>query len=234
MKHSHLEIARPTPPEEGKDLESFVKYKASFDKLVESLEEDIASFRNWIKEGESQSEDGKLLNEETKKKILRNLEKVEQMKKNLDIGNIPEGDPEKQIDTAQTPKIPSWLSSIEENDTSLGTIEWDKEKYKDSLFLSPEQIAKKSIKGEDLLTLIKKEKIPVLNANVLDYLLEHKEEIPDEWKGKIVYFWGTIFRNSDGNRNVRCLYWDGSSWDDNSNWLDYDWGGSGPAVRLAS
>jgi hypothetical protein len=139
-----------------------------------------------------------------------------------------------RIDTTKTPKIPSWLKEIKENDTSLGTIEWDKEKYKDSLFLSPEQLSESSINGEKLLKLIKKEKIPVLNANVLDYLLEHKEEIPEEWKGKRIYFWGTIFRSSGGNRHVRCLDWGGSDWGGDSNWLGNDWGDSRPAVRLAS
>jgi MoxR-like ATPase len=146
-----------------------------------------------------------------------------------------------QIDTEKPPKLPSWAKEVIENDTSLGTIEWSKEVYKDSLFLSPEQIAKKSIKGEKLLESIKKEKIPVLNASVLDYLLEHKDEIPEEWKEKMpdgrtkyIYFWGTIFRGSDGDRLVRSLDWDGSDWDDDGSWLGHDWADNEPAVRLAS
>lgn len=54
---------------------------------------------------------------------------------------------------------------------------------------------------------------PVLNANVLDFLREHPELIPDEWKGKFTFFWGTIYRHRDGDLYVRCLYWDGGRWD---------------------
>jgi hypothetical protein len=230
MESLILKMARPSEPE---NQEKIKKYKESFNKLAESIKSDINLFRSTVDTGGFDNVGGEEAKSEAQKKILRNLDKVEAMKKNLDSGNIPERDPEKEIDTTSTPKIPSWLKSIEENDTSLGTIEWDKESYKDSLFLSPEQIAKKSIKGEDLLTLIKKEKIPVLNSNVLDYLLEHKDEIPEEWKGKRIYFWGTIFRRSGGDRDVRYLAWDGSDWDDHSRWLGHDWDDHEPAVRLA-
>ncbi|MFA6604300.1 MAG: hypothetical protein WCT10_05735 [Patescibacteria group bacterium] len=47
---------------------------------------------------------------------------------------------------------------------------------------------------------------PVLNANVLDYLLAHPEIIPKEWKS--VCFWGTIYR-SGTVRFVRVLSNDG-------------------------
>jgi hypothetical protein len=32
-----------------------------------------------------------------------------------------------------------------------------------------------------------------LNANVLEYLLVHPELIPETWKGRYVFFWGTIY-----------------------------------------
>jgi len=38
-----------------------------------------------------------------------------------------------------------------------------------------------------------------LNACVLNYLLVHSEFIPDQWKGKAILFWGTIYRKSDIN-----------------------------------
>lgn len=37
-------------------------------------------------------------------------------------------------------------------------------------------------------------KQPVLNANVLDFLLANSHLIPEEWKGKAVFFWGTVYR----------------------------------------
>ena len=51
-----------------------------------------------------------------------------------------------------------------------------------------------------------------LNANVLDYLLEHPELIPKKWKKYRIVFWGTIYRfnkesgPSEGKEFVRCLY----------------------------
>lgn len=53
---------------------------------------------------------------------------------------------------------------------------------------------------------------PVMNANVLDYLLAHPELIPESWKGKTIFFWGTIYRRPHRNLYVRCLNWDDSGW----------------------
>jgi hypothetical protein len=75
---------------------------------------------------------------------------------------------------------------------------------------------------------------PVLNACVLDYLLAHPHLIPEEWKGKYVFFWGTIYRNSDGNLYVRYLYWYGDRWYWDYHWLDDDWTDYLPAVLRAS
>lgn len=57
---------------------------------------------------------------------------------------------------------------------------------------------------------------PVLNANVLDYLLKHPELIPDEWKFKEIFFWGTTYRHGHGATGSRFLYWDvhDEKWDD--------------------
>ena len=74
---------------------------------------------------------------------------------------------------------------------------------------------------------------PTLNANVLDYLLAHPELIPEEWKGKAVFFWGTIYRRSDGGLYVRCLYWGGSKWRWHGRWLDNGFNSGNPAA-LAS
>jgi hypothetical protein len=71
---------------------------------------------------------------------------------------------------------------------------------------------------------------PVLNVNVLDYLLAHTELIPEEWKGKYIFFWGTIYRDSDGNLFVRYLFWRGDRWHWNYYWLDNDFNGSYPAA----
>ncbi|HEY4477351.1 MAG TPA: hypothetical protein VJB56_01875 [Candidatus Paceibacterota bacterium] len=74
----------------------------------------------------------------------------------------------------------------------------------------------------------------MLNANVLDYLLAHPDFIPEWWKGKAVFFWGTIYRNSYGNLCVRYLCFYGDRWDWNYDWLGIDWNVSYPADLLAS
>jgi len=77
---------------------------------------------------------------------------------------------------------------------------------------------------------------PVLNANVLDYLFAHPHLIPEEWKDKIVFFWGTIYRQH-GDLCVRYLYWNGGIWDLSSgrwDWsackLGHRWHGNSPAA----
>ena len=58
----------------------------------------------------------------------------------------------------------------------------------------------------------------VMNANVLDYLLANPDLIPEDWKNqeggntRYIFFWGTIYRYSDGDLCVRCLYWDDGRW----------------------
>jgi len=68
------------------------------------------------------------------------------------------------------------------------------------------------------------------NANLLDFYLAHPELIPESWKGKLVYFWGTIYRGADGFLYVRYLYWNGSRWDWHCHWLGNDWCDNNPAA----
>jgi hypothetical protein len=75
---------------------------------------------------------------------------------------------------------------------------------------------------------------PVLNANVLDWLLAHPERIPEEWKGKAVFFWGTVYRARHGNLYVRFLFWYGVRWLWDSRWLFNDWNDNNPAATPAS
>ena len=80
----------------------------------------------------------------------------------------------------------------------------------------------------------------VLNANVFDALYQNPRLIPEEWKKdengntSFIFFWGTIFRGSDGRLYVRCLYFHGGAWCWHCRWLGYDWDGHYPAALLAS
>lgn len=90
-----------------------------------------------------------------------------------------------------------------------------------------------TIEGNKLREELKGKK--VLNANVLDYLLANPKLIPEGWKGKGVFFWGTIYRNSLGYLCVRYLYWNNdASWDWSNYWLSNSWDPSNPAGLLTS
>lgn len=105
------------------------------------------------------------------------------------------------------------------------------------LYLSKRQVGNKTIVGHKLREEVSKKEI--LNANVLDYLLAHLELIPKHWKkdenGNIryIFFWGTIYRHSDGSLYVRFLYWFGVRWRWDCRWLDRDWRSSYPALVCA-
>lgn len=130
------------------------------------------------------------------------------------------------IDCDDDPFIPDdW--SVEEHKKG-GMFKFNPEKI--SLYLSEKQ-KKGNIGGYDLRKELSDK--PVMNANVLGCLLVHTELIPEEWKGKYIFFWGTIYRNSVGDLYVRYLYWDGSKWYWFYFWLDDDFNSDCPAA-LAS
>jgi len=125
--------------------------------------------------------------------------------------------------------LPSGWKGVEYHKKG-GQLKLDLSKVK--LHLSPNQMNGKCVEGNKLRKELASE--PVLNANVLDYLLSHPELIPKEWKGKYVFFWGTIYRDSDGDLCVRCLCWRGGAWGWSYVWLDFLFSGRIPAAVLAS
>jgi len=130
------------------------------------------------------------------------------------------------IDCDADPFLPNgW--KVEEH-IKGGELTWNPEKI--TLYLSDKQ-KNGMIKCNKLRKELKGKL--VLNANVLEYLLKNPHLIPEEWKGKCVFFWGTIYRDSDGNLYVRYLNSYGSSWDWDYDWLDGDWGDGRPAAVLA-
>lgn len=134
------------------------------------------------------------------------------------------------IDCDATPFIPGgW--SVEEHRKG-GRLIWDKAAQARALYLSPNQQNGGRDVGHKLREELKSQ--PVLNACVLDYLLANPTQIPDEWKGRYIFFWGTISRDSEGFLYVRYLYWDGDQWDWGDYWLNSDWNDDGPAAVSAS
>jgi hypothetical protein len=82
--------------------------------------------------------------------------------------------------------------------------------------------------------------MPVMNANVLDFLLANPDLIPEEWKKdehgntRYIFFWGTVYRDRGGDLYVRYLCWGGDRWGWGSRWLGSGWDGDSPAAVLAS
>ncbi len=137
------------------------------------------------------------------------------------------------IDLDADPHLPDgW--KVEEHKKS-GQFEWDHTKVK--FHLSENQTDGKSIEGNKLRKELAKE--PVFNANLLDYLLKNPLLIPEGWKKdeqgntRYIFFWGTIYRSSDGLLYVRFLYWHGDEWVWNFSWLGNDWRAPHPAALSA-
>ena len=122
---------------------------------------------------------------------------------------------------------------VEEHQTSgprnTGLLEWNVSKV--SLYLSKKQQGG-SIEGNKLREELKGK--PVFNATVLDYLLANPDLIPEEWKGKAVFFWGTVYRYSDGFLCVRFLCWHGGRWYWGDYWLGHGWYVGNPAAVSVS
>lgn len=110
-----------------------------------------------------------------------------------------------------------------------GMLEWDPSKIE--LYLSEKQKTG-WIKGEDLLKELEGKN--VLNGCVLDYLLKHQELIPESWKEKFVYFFGTVYRDPSGGRRLLSLCWGDGGWSWDYRSLGGGFGASGLAASLAS
>ncbi len=88
------------------------------------------------------------------------------------------------IDCDAYPFVPDNLGLFEHRRS--GQLGWDK-KVQGRTFLLPGGKTGLNLLG-DLVDS------PVLNANPLDYLKAHQYDVPKEYDGKIVLFFGTIYR----------------------------------------
>lgn len=109
------------------------------------------------------------------------------------------------IDLDVDPYIPERY--LIENHQKGGQFTWNADQI--ALHVSSGQRCKEVIFGDRLREELKG--LPVLNANALDYLLQHPHLIPDEWKGckeERVSFWGTVYSHKQFSAlYVRSLYW---------------------------
>lgn len=136
------------------------------------------------------------------------------------------------IDADANPDIPYKWWKVEEHRNG-GQFTWNKETV--NLYFSDRQRDGMWTDGHDFREQLKDQ--PVLNANVLDYLLKHQDLIPKEWKGRKICFWGTIYRNVgkiDRDEGfgliVRYLYYDDNMWNWRFHYLIDVFGTDSPAV----
>lgn len=118
------------------------------------------------------------------------------------------------VDLEKDPYISSVLLNNAKVDEHRGEGVVRIKKMNDGLYIDDRKIilylSKKQIDGDCISGRELREKMsdkPVVNANVLDFLLKHPELIPDDWKARCIFFWGTIYRDTLG-WNVRCLVWE--------------------------
>jgi hypothetical protein len=131
-----------------------------------------------------------------------------------------------EVDLDTDPFIPEGWSVIEHKKGG----KWKYDSTKVGLYLSKKQQDGGVIGGQDLRKELESQS--VMNANLLNFYLKNQRIIPSEWKGKAVFFWGTIYKSIGGGLYVRYLYWSSDSWTWNYGCFDEDWDNDDPSVVL--
>ena len=124
------------------------------------------------------------------------------------------GNERRIIDLGAKPSIPNGWTIAKHQKSEL--LWWDASLV--NLYLSGSQQMTGDVDAQKLRKELKKQK--VLNATILDFLLQNKKLIPKSWekitsKGrspeeqiKRICFWGTLYWDGTGNLSVRCMYFD--------------------------
>jgi len=139
------------------------------------------------------------------------------------------------IDCDADPYCPTGWEVVEHRKCGRIELEWNQDRIR--LYLSKDQEGGSHVSGHKLRKELADQ--PILNANVLDYLLAHSELIPKEWEEEIIFFWGTIYRfsdsdgDSDDNLFVRHLRRIGGGWVWDYSCLADDFGDNLPAAVLS-
>jgi hypothetical protein len=134
------------------------------------------------------------------------------------------------IDTDATPFIPQGL--LVEKHIGYGLWSWNSDLIEYFLSKEQEESFQNGNRLRKVIESLRNKKL--LNANILDYLLTNSGLIPESWKDKNIFFWGTIYGDDAGDFCVRYLYWSDSKWDWGRYWLnlDYNFNSDDPAVFI--
>jgi hypothetical protein len=148
------------------------------------------------------------------------------------------------VDLAAVPQLPFPTALIASHETgTVVSIETRPDglyvgEKKVVLFCSERQTA--GVQGPELFAEL--EGKPVLNANVLHFLIQNPEFIPigPEWKKQgegegdeiMIYFWGTLFGHPNGDHCVAHMEWNGVSWKWSCSSIQNWWMTNQPAALL--
>lgn len=128
-------------------------------------------------------------------------------------------------------KKPSRIDlAIESHSNKKGKVKLNLEDIK---LYSALKLDESWIAGNEYLKRLKSSGKVLLDARVMEELLASPESIPEDWRDKAVFFWGTIFRGG-GLLYVAYLVWLGNQWVADYRWLDGDFRLCHPAAVLAS
>lgn len=124
------------------------------------------------------------------------------------------------------PDVPNTMQ-LKEHFSVVESFKWNPQKV--LLYLDVCQGDSTSITGDQLLKKLWHKR--VLNANVIDFLLVHQHLIPEEWKDKRVFFWGTTY-SRNGRILVPCIAWCYDKWERRYRQLRSYWFNDAPAAIL--
>jgi hypothetical protein len=126
------------------------------------------------------------------------------------------------LDLAAEPRLPFPTAVIASHDAG-GVV--DVERRADGLYVAAKKVVlfrselqTAGVQGPQLYDELFGK--PVLNANVLHFLMQNSEFIPDgpDWRKQdegedvMIYFWGTLFAHPNGDHCVSHMEWNGASW----------------------
>lgn len=115
------------------------------------------------------------------------------------------------IDTIQAPHYDYELFSVERHNSvgrrGSSLLEWNSSRI---TLWRPPSLKQRTIDDVEALVVHKHK---VLNATVRDYLLRYQDLIPQDWREKILCFYGTIFSKARAKRFVPTIRWEDGKWE---------------------
>lgn len=136
-----------------------------------------------------------------------------------------------KINLVASPKLPFHGTSVESH---IGDGWAILEKRADGLYVNDQKVilhlSNHQMNGRSLNAYDIRKNLTVLNANILDALVDNPHLIPEDWKKNkgYIFFLGTLYRGYDAHHHlyVRFLYLENGMWERGRTLLSYYYGGN--------